>query len=78
MSKAEILSELHKLTKQERFEIRLKIAEMDGDEWLDESDPLTDEEKALIDERLGAHEKKPDAAIPWEEFDARLRRRLGG
>jgi hypothetical protein len=36
MSKAEILSELPKLTKEERHEIRVKLAEMDGDGWLDE------------------------------------------
>jgi hypothetical protein len=35
MSKAEILQELPKLTKDERFEIRVKLAEMDSDGWLD-------------------------------------------
>ena len=77
MSKAEILQELPKLTKEERYEIRVKIAEMDNDGWLDEDDPLTDEEKALIESRIAAHEKDPASAIPWEEFDARLKRRLG-
>ena len=77
MSKAEILSELPKLTKEERHEIRVKLAEMDSEGWLDEDDPLTDQEKALIETRLEAHEKNPESAIPWEEFEARLRRRLG-
>lgn len=77
MSKAEILQELPKLTKEERHEIRVTIAEMDNDGWLDEDDPLTDEEKALIAARIEAHEKDPASAIPWEEFDARLKRRLG-
>ena len=27
--------------------------------------------------RVEAHEKNPEAAIPWEDFDARLKRRLG-
>ena len=45
MSKAEILEELLTLTPEERDEIRLKLAEMDGDRWLDDDDPLTDEEK---------------------------------
>ena len=45
MSKAEILQELPKLTKEERYEIRVKLAEMDSDGWLDEDDPLTDQEK---------------------------------
>ncbi len=48
MSKAEILQELPKLTRQEREEIYLKRAELDGDRWLDTDDPSTDEEKALL------------------------------
>lgn len=35
MSKTEILEELPKLTKTERQEIRLRLAELDSDEWLD-------------------------------------------
>jgi len=77
MSKAEILAEISRLTKEERYEIRVKLAEMDSDGWLEEDDPLTDAEKALIEARLEAHEKNPDSAIPLEEFNARLRRRLG-
>jgi putative addiction module component (TIGR02574 family) len=77
MSKTEILEELPKLTSQERHEIRLKLAELDGDGWLDDDDTLIDEEKALIESRLEAHEKNPDTAIPWEEVKARLNRRLG-
>ena len=77
MSKAEILEELPKLTPEERQEVRRKLAELDGDEWLDADDPLTDAEKALIESRIEAHEKNPETAIPWEEFNARLKRRLG-
>ena len=77
MSKAEILTELPKLTPAEREEIRLKLAEMDGEEWLDLDDPLTQAQKNLIEARLEAHEKNPDGAIPWEEFEDRLKRRLG-
>ena len=77
MSKAEILSELPRLTKQERHEIRVKLAEMDSDGWLDDDDPLSDEDKALIDARLQAQEKNPESAIPWDEFEARLRRKTG-
>lgn len=73
MSKAEI----PKLTPEEREEIYLKIVELDCDEWLDTDDPLTDEQKALIEARIEAHEKNPQSAIPWEEFNARLKRRLG-
>ena len=40
MSKTEILEELPKLTKMERQEIRLRLAELDGDDWLDDEEPL--------------------------------------
>jgi len=77
MSKAEILAELPKLTAEDRAEIQAKLDELAGDDWLDADDPLTDAETAVIQARVEAHEKNPEAAIPWEEFDARLKRRLG-
>ena len=61
MSKTEILEELPKLTKTERQEIRLRLAELDGDDWLDNDDPLTVHEKALLEARLAAYAKDPDA-----------------
>jgi len=79
MSKAEILEELPKLKPEERHEVLEKIYQLEHiaeDQWLDADDPLTDAEKALIDSRLEAHQKHPEAAIPWEQFDARLKRRL--
>lgn len=76
MSKAEILAELPKLAPGDRAEIRRKLAELDGDEWLDAEDPLTDAEKALLDARLAAYEKDPDAGSSWEEVEARIRARL--
>lgn len=76
MSKAEIVAELPKLTREEREEIRLKLAELDGQDWLDEDAPLTDAEKALLETRMRAHEEDPGAAVPWEEFEARLKQRL--
>ncbi len=76
MSKAEILAELPKLTKEERYEIRVKLAEMDSDGWLDEDDPLSDADKALLEERLTAYEKDPNAGSTWEDVEARLRARL--
>jgi Putative addiction module component len=77
MSKTEILEELPKLTAEERHEIRLRLAELDGDGWLDDDDPLTDEEKALIESRMEAHEKNPEAAVPWEEARRRLESMFG-
>lgn len=76
MSKVEILEELTKLTLAEREEIRLKLTEIDGEKWLDADDPLTDAEKALLDARLAAYEKDPDAGSSWEEVETRIRARL--
>ena len=77
MTKAEILDELPRLTPEERHEIRLKLSELDGDLWLDHDDPLTEQDKALIEARIEAHERNPESAIPWEDFKARLNRRIG-
>ena len=76
MSKAEIVAELPQLSPAEREEIRLKLAELDGHEWMDEADPLTDGEKALIQARLAAYEKDPQAGSLWAEVEARIRARL--
>ena len=72
MSKAEILEDLSKLTKEERFEIRLKLAELDGDNWLDDDDPLSDEQKALLEARLRDMELHPETSIRWAEVERRL------
>jgi hypothetical protein len=44
--------------------------------WLDAAD-LTDEERRLIESRLEAHRRNPDAAIPWEDVEAELIARFG-
>jgi len=76
MSKSEILAELPKLAPEERAEVRAKLAELDGTAWLDAADPLTAAEKALLDARLAAYEKDPDAGGSWKEVEARIRNRL--
>ena len=76
MSKVEILEELPNLTREERKEICLRLAELDGNLWLDDDDPLTDAEKALLDARLAAYEKDPDAGSSWAEVETRIRARL--
>ena len=76
MSKTEILEELPKLTKTKRQEIRLRLAELDSDDWLDDEDPLTLAEKALLEARLAAYAKDPDAGSTWEEVERRIRTRL--
>ena len=77
MSKTEILEELPKLTKMERQEIRLRLAEIDSDDWLDNEEPLTVQEKALLEARLASYAKDPDASSTWEEVETRIRARLG-
>ena len=76
MSKTDILEELPKLTKIERQEIRLRLAELDSDDWLDSEEPLTVHEKALLEARLAAYAKDPDAGSTWEEVERRIRARL--
>ena len=76
MSKVEILEELPKLTTEEQKEILLKLAELNGDLWLDAEEPLTDAEKAILEARLAAYEKDPDAGSSWTEVEARIRSRL--
>jgi len=78
MSKTEILEELPKLTKTERQEILLGLAELDSDDWLDDEDPLTVQEKARLDARLAAYAKDPDAGSTWEEVECRIRAGLSG
>lgn len=77
MSATEIINELPKLTKDERFAIRVKLAEMDSDGWLDEDDPLSAADKALLEARLEDMEKHPEKSIPWKEAEARLKARFG-
>ena len=76
MSKAKILKELPKLTRTEHKELRLRLAELDSDDWLDDEDPLTADEKALLEARLVAYVKDPDAGSTWEEVEGRIRAAL--
>jgi putative addiction module component (TIGR02574 family) len=76
MSKADILAALPQLTPAERQEVRLKLARLDGEAWLDAGDPLTDAEKALLDARLAAYEQDPNAGSSREEVESRIRARL--
>lgn len=71
MSKSEILTELPKLTAEERQEVRELLAEIDRTDWLDDGE-LTGEEKALIDARLDECERNPGSFIPWDEAKGRI------
>ena len=72
MSKTEILEGPPKLTETERQEIRLSLAELDSEDWLDDEEPLTVHEKALLEARLAAYAKDPDAGSTWEEVERRI------
>jgi putative addiction module component (TIGR02574 family) len=53
----------------------------DSDEWLGGDDPLSDDEKALLEVRLAAYERESDAGSSWEEVETRTQSRfkaLGG
>ena len=39
-------------------------------------DPLSDDEKALLEVRLAAYEREPDAGSSWEEVETRTQSRL--
>jgi hypothetical protein len=76
MSKTEILEERHKLTKTECQEISLRLTELDSDDWLDSEERLTVHEKAVLEARLAAYAKDPDAGGTWQEVEGRIRARL--
>jgi len=71
------MAELCKLSPSERQEIRLRLAELDGDGWDDVDDPLSDADKALIDARIADLQQHPEASIPWETARKRLESRYG-
>jgi putative addiction module component (TIGR02574 family) len=76
MSKAEILQVLPTLSAKERQEILERLLQLEGEGWLEDAD-LTDEERRLIESRLEAHRQNPEAAIPWEDVEAKLIARFG-
>jgi len=76
MTKAEILAELPKLTKTERQEVRLRLAELDSEDWLDDEEPLTVHEKTLLEARLAAYANDANAGSTWAEVEGRIRARL--
>jgi putative addiction module component (TIGR02574 family) len=76
VSKSEILSSLPNLDAKERREILDRLLQLEGEGWLDAAD-LTDEERQVIESRLEAHRQNPDAAIPWDDVEAKLVARFG-
>ncbi len=72
----DVIAELPKLSAAERLELRQQLARLDGDVWIDAHDPLTLAETALLDARLAAYAKDPDAGSTWGEVEARIKARL--
>jgi putative addiction module component (TIGR02574 family) len=62
----------------DRQEIRQKLNEIDDAKWMDGDEPLTDDEKSLLEVRLATYEKEPDAGSSWEEVEAHIRGRIRG
>lgn len=73
MGRAELWSELMKLTTDERLELVQDLWDSIGSEALP---PLTDEEKEELERRLEEHRRDPSTAITWEELKADLLSRL--
>ena len=67
MSKAEILSELPRLSADERAEILETL-------WqLEEAGGPTGRERAILNEAQAAYDAEPSAGSTWREVEARLR-----
>jgi putative addiction module component (TIGR02574 family) len=47
----------------------MRLAELDNEDWLDDEEPLTIHEKALLEARLAAYAKDPDVGSTWEEVE---------
>ena len=68
MSKAEILSELPRLTPEERAEILESL-------WqLEEAGGPTGRERAILNEAQAAYDADPSAGAAWREVERRLRK----
>jgi putative addiction module component (TIGR02574 family) len=52
------------------------MAELDSEDWIDDEELLTAHEKALLEARLAAYMKEPDAGSTWEEVESRIQARL--
>jgi putative addiction module component (TIGR02574 family) len=77
MSIAEVVEELPKLTAEDRDALRFRLLQLDREIWTDSINPLTDSEKALLDARLAAYRKDPDAGSSWEDVERRLLSKIG-
>lgn len=76
MSFDEIMAELSKLTPEQRQLLRVRLAELAGENWMDDGE-LSPAEMKLIEERIAEYERNPEAGVSFEEMEKRLRAKLG-
>lgn len=76
MSFNELIAELPKLSPEQRDLLRIRLAELAGEEWMDDGE-LSPEDKRLVEERLAEHERNPESAIQWSVMEAKLKARYG-
>ena len=69
MGRAELWSELMKLTADERLELVQDLWETIRS---DSQPPLSDEDKNELDRRYADHLRDPSSALKWEDVKARL------
>jgi putative addiction module component (TIGR02574 family) len=69
------LDELLRLSVPERIQLAEDLWDSIAAE--PESLPLTKTQRAEIERRMAAHDRDPEAAIPWEEVRAQLRELFG-
>jgi putative addiction module component (TIGR02574 family) len=69
MGRAELWSELMKLTPAERIDLVQDLWDSIAQHDLP---PLSEEEKNELERRLEEHRRDPSAAITWDEFKAQL------
>lgn len=76
MSFNEVMAELPKLTPEQRDLLRVRLAELAGEEWMDDGE-LSPAEKALIEERIAEYLRNPSSGLSLEEIESRLGAKFG-
>ena len=73
MGRAELWSELMKLTPSERIDL---VQDLWDSIAQHDMPPLSDEEKEELDRRLEEHRRDPSTAITWDELKAQIASKL--
>ena len=68
------MPQIQGLTKEEKLQLVEDL--WDAIASMPDDLPVSDEEKALLEQRMKAHAESPDEALSLEEFKARLAERL--